>query len=183
VGNDELDRRLAAAGDRLAGLSRSLELGAPWALASRFDHSPEASWGPPEILAHLAEMQSYWLAEAERILDASGQVESFGRTATNDLRLAIIERDRTLPLPELEARVRDGIDHWRRRWAEFDPADRGRSAVHVTLGRMTVSDLATRLVVGHLEGHLDQLAGALALRPADENGSDGAGPGANGAHP
>jgi hypothetical protein len=161
MNDDELDRRLAAASDRLAGLSRALQAGEPWALAARFDHTPEAAWGPREILAHASEMLSYWLSEAERILDATDNPAAFGRTATDEARLAIIERDRTLPLGELEARVQVGIDRWRRRWAELDAERRSRPGAHVTLGTLTVADVATRFVVGHLEGHLDQLAKAV----------------------
>ncbi|MDO8485299.1 MAG: hypothetical protein Q7S35_10190 [Candidatus Limnocylindrales bacterium] len=161
MGDDELDRRLVAASRRLIGLGSALQEGGPWALAARFDHSPEAAWGPREILAHLAEMLPYWLGEAERILDSTGEPALFGRVSTDDLRLAIIERDRTLPLREPVARVQAGIGRWRRRWAELDPASRDRAGVHVTLGGLTVTDIATRFAVGHLEDHLDQLAAAL----------------------
>jgi hypothetical protein len=161
MSDDQLDRRLAAASDRLAGLGRALQDRGPWALAARFDHAPEAAWGPREILAHLEEMLPYWLGEAERILDATNGPAPFGRVATDDLRLAIIGRDRTLPLRELQARVQVGIERWRRRWAELDAAGRGQPGTHVTLGALTVADVATRFVVGHLENHLDQLAEAV----------------------
>jgi hypothetical protein len=81
--------------------------------------------------------------------------------ATEDVRLAIIGRDRTLPLRELVARVHVGIDRWRRRWAELDDASRARRGIHPTLGELTVTDIATRFTVGHLEDHLDQLAAAV----------------------
>ena len=161
MNDDELDQRLAAASDRLAGLRSALQDGGPWALAARFDHSPEATWGPREILAHLAEMLPFWLGEAERILDAADESTPFGRVATDEVRLAIIERDRALPLRELLASVDLGIERWRRRWATLDEASRGRSATHVTLGRLSVADVGTRFVAGHLEGHLDQLADAV----------------------
>jgi hypothetical protein len=165
MSDDELDRRLAAAGDRLAEMGNPLRSGEPWALAERFDHSPEATWGPREILAHLGEMLPYWLGEAERILEGAVQPAPFGRVATNDGRLATIGRDRTLPLRELIARVQAGIEHWRQRWSELDAASRGRSGVHVALGALTVEDVATRFVVGHLEDHLDQLAEAAGGDP------------------
>jgi hypothetical protein len=159
--SDELDRRLAAASDRLAGLATGLERGGPWPLAERIDHSPEASWGPRETLAHLEEMLPYWLGEAERILDDPSGAASLGRLATNDIRLAIIERDRTLPIRELVARVQAGIERWRRRWSELDASSRVRAGTHVSVGVVTVTDVATRFAVGHLEDHLDQLEGAI----------------------
>lgn len=160
MNDDELDQRLAAASTRFDGLATALQQ-RPWPLAERFDHSPEASWGPRETLAHVEEMLPFWLGEAERLLDAGDDAVTFGRVATEDVRLAIIERDRTLPLRELVARVHVGIGRWRERWPELDATSRSRSGTHITLGELTVSDIATRFVVGHLEVHLDQLAATL----------------------
>jgi len=161
MSDDDLDQRLATASVRLAGLGSTLQERENWPLADRFDHSPEASWGPRETLAHLEEMLPFWLGEAERLLDAPDDAVTFGRLATDDVRLAIIGRDRTLPLRELVARVQVGIERWRRRLAELDGASRGRHGSHVTLGELTVADIATRFVVGHVEDHLDQLAAAI----------------------
>jgi hypothetical protein len=160
MSDEDLDERLAAAGTRLDSLTTALQQGR-WPLAERFDHSPEASWGPRETLAHLEEMLPFWLGEAERLVDAPGDAVTFGRVATEDVRLAIIERDRTLPMRELIARVHVGIDRWRGRWPELDATSRSRRGTHVTLGELTVTDIATRFVVGHLEDHLDQLAATL----------------------
>ena len=159
---DPFDQRLAAASGRLASLRPGLESRGTWPLATRFDHSPEASWGPRETLAHLEEMLSFWLGETERILDRveGGAPPVFGRQATEAVRLAIIGRDRTLPIRELCARVDAGIERWRRRWAELDEAARRRTGSHVTRGELTVTDSANRFVVDHLDEHLDQLAEA-----------------------
>jgi hypothetical protein len=159
--SDDIDARLAAAGARLDELSGPLMAGAPWPLAAQFDNSPEASWGPRETLAHLEEMLLYWLGEMERVLEAPDDGAPFGRVITDEVRLAIIERDRTLPLRELLARVRLGIDRWRGRWAELDDASRGRTGTHPRLGAVTVGDLAGRFAVVHLEDHLDQLEAAI----------------------
>lgn len=164
--DDSLDRRLAAAADRLADLGAALERGGPWPLADRFDHAPEASWGPRETLAHLEEMLPFWLGEAERLLEAGEGPVTFGRVATDGVRLALIERDRTLPIRELVARTQVGIERWRGRWPELDSASRSRRGTHVTLGTLTVTDIATRFVVGHLEDHLDQLAAAIDGEPS-----------------
>ena len=161
MSEDDLDQRLAAASARLGGLGSILQERGPWPLAERFDHSPEASWGPRETLAHLEEMLPFWLGEAERLLDAPDDPVTFGRVATDDVRLAVIGRDRTLPLRELVARVQVGIDRWRRRWAELDGPSRSRRGTHVTLGELTVADIANRFVASHVEDHLDQLAAAI----------------------
>ena len=164
---DDVDTRLAAAGERLTELSGPLMAGAPWALAAQFDNSPEASWGPRETLAHLEEMLAYWLGEMERVLEAPDDGAPFGRVITDEVRLAIIERDRTLPLRELLARVQIGIDRWRGRWGELDEASRGRIGTHPRLGPVTVTDLASRFAVVHLEDHLDQLEAAIGDRHAN----------------
>ena len=161
MSTDELDTRLAAASGRMTALGGRLAAGGPWPLAQRFDHAPEAAWGPREVLAHLGEMLPYWLGEAERIVDMVAGPEPFGRIVTDDVRLAIIERDRTLPVRELLARVANGLERWQRRWAELDASERDRMGLHPTLGELHVSDIATRFVTGHLEDHLDQLEATL----------------------
>lgn len=158
MSDDELDLGLEAARDRLGELGRTLRGGGPWPLAERFDHAPEAAWGPREILAHLAEMLPYWLGEAERLIDMTNGPEPFGRDATNSVRLAIIERDRTLPMRELEARAAAGIERWQRRWPELDESARSRRGLHPALGEISVTDVANRFVARHLQDHLGQLA-------------------------
>jgi hypothetical protein len=158
--DDDLDRRLAAASERLATLGTDLRARAPWPLAARFDHTPEASWGPPEILAHLEEMLPFWLGEAERIMAADEPVP-FGRVATDARRLAIIDSDRRLPIDELLARVQLGIEQWRRAIAKFDDAVRAHQGIHPTLGALDIDSIAVRFAVSHVEDHLDQLADSL----------------------
>lgn len=162
---DDFDTRLETASHRLAALGERLTAGGPWPFAERFDHAPEAAWGPRETLAHLAEMLPYWLGEAERLIDMTDGPEPFGRAATDDVRLAIIERDRTLPIRELLARVGTGIERWRVRWAELDETARNRRGLHPVRGEMTVTEVATRFVAGHLQDHLDQLAETVGAEP------------------
>ena len=140
MSTEDLTARIAAARARLASLRPAVVAGAPWPLAERFDHAPEASWGPPEVLAHVAEMLPYWLGEVERIVgDPTGSVP-FGRIGTDALRIGIIERDRALPVSELFERIEIGLDRWTARVADPDggrmdpawiPPDEGR---HVDRG-------------------------------------------------
>ena len=163
---DDVDPRLAAASHRLTVLGARILDDGPWPLAERFDHAPEAAWGPREILAHLEEMLPYWLGEAERVVDMTSGPAPFGRVASDELRLAIIGRDRTLPMRELIARVSDGVERWRRLWAALDVSARERAGLHPALGELHVSDIATRFVAAHLDDHLDQLEATLPDVPA-----------------
>jgi hypothetical protein len=154
---DETDARLAAGAGRLAASEARLAAAEPWPLSERFDHAPEASWGPPEVIAHVVEMLDYWLSQAERVTAMTTGPQPFGRLATDTERLARIDHERALPIHELVAEATAGIERWRGRWATLDAAARARTGLHPTLGEMSVGDIATRFVVGHLEDHLDQL--------------------------
>ncbi len=135
----------------------AVEAGAPWPFAETFDHSDEAQWGPPEVLAHVAEMASYWLGEMERVVSGGTEPVPFGRVANDPVRLAILERDRSLPPRELYDRTTDSLDRLGRRWRSLTPAERSRRGLHPRLGEMTVAEIAPRFVVGHLAEHVVQL--------------------------
>lgn len=163
MGDDDLDRRLAAAGARLDRLRPAVEAGAPWPLASQFDHAPEASWGPNELLAHVAEMLPYWLGEVERILEEPEGPVPFGRIGTDPVRVAIIGRDRTLPIGELYTRIDDGLARWSGRLKTFTPVQLGKIGLHPTLGEMTVEAIVGRQLLRHIDDHVVQLQGILGV--------------------
>jgi hypothetical protein len=162
---------LADVADRLGSATRAIvdmepRIGAlgPWSLADQFGTEPEASWGPPELLAHVSEMLPYWLGEIERILEAAPSADPvpFGRVSDDPVRLAIIGRDRRVPLRELLARVSaDG----RRVAARLREIDRGETAgrvgLHPRLGEMRLPDIAERFLAAHAEGHVVQLRDIL----------------------
>ena len=135
----------------------------PWPLADRFDHAPEASWGPPELLAHVAEMLPYWLGEVERILAGPGQPVAFGRVGTDPVRVAIIGRDRTLPIGELYTRIHDGLARWTDRLKTLTPAQLGKVGLHPRQGEMTVEAIIGRQVLHHVNEHVLQLEGILGV--------------------
>lgn len=162
----ELGLRLAAARDALLERRVAVEAGHPWPLGERFGTEPEASWGPAETLAHVAEMLPFWLGEVERILDgaAAGEPVPFGRVADDPLRLGVIERDRSLPPRELFGRVETGASRVLSRLAELDEAEGGRRGLHPRLGEMTVAEILERFVVDHADEHVRQLDAALGAR-------------------
>jgi len=168
--------RLEAAVAAILALRPRLEAGAPWPLAELYGTEAEASWGPPELLAHLDEMLPFWLGEVERILDgpttarldgpaaaglAADNAVPYGRLATDTLRNDIIGRDRTVPIRELLARLAsDGarVARWMR---ELSASDAARLGVHPTRGESTIAAIFERSVTGHLEDHVLQLRSIL----------------------
>jgi hypothetical protein len=152
--------RLTAARARLDALRPAVERGEPWPASPAFGVEPEASWNPPELLAHLVEMLAFWPGQIERILDGVEPVP-FGRVQSDDARIAAIGRDRALPAAELYRRLDAGIDEAVSRLHSLDAAEAGRVGVHPTRGRMTVDDVATVMLAAHLEEHVDQLEAIL----------------------
>jgi hypothetical protein len=166
VTTGDLATRLEAASKRLAALRPAVEAGAPWPLSENFGTEPEASWGPPETLAHVAEMLPFWLGEIERLVDGSGEPVQFGRVATDRLRLLVLERDRSLPPRELFDRIAAGTLRVARRLKSLTARDALQRGVHPVRGELTVEAVAERFIVSHLEEHADQLATLVAAGPA-----------------
>ncbi len=162
MSTEDLLARLDAARARLGALRPAVIAGAPWPLAERFDHTPEAAWGPPEVLAHVAEMLPYWLGEVDRIL--AGPPEAgvpFGRIGTDPLRIASIERDRSLPAGELFDRIDRALDRWTQRIQGLTADDWTRLGSHPTRGDMTIAAIADRQIAEHTEEHVEQLVALL----------------------
>lgn len=160
--------RLESACRAIVDLGPELDASGPWSLAMEFGAEPEASWGPPEVLAHVAEMLPYWMGEIERILAgsdagaASGAVP-FGRSSGDAVRIAIIGRDRTVPLVELLARIAADSRRVAARLRTLDVDDAGeRLGLHPRLGQLRVADAAERFLASHAEEHVLQLREILA---------------------
>jgi hypothetical protein len=156
--------RLERAAAELLGLRGEVEARA-WPLAADYGTGPEASWGPPEILAHVQEYLRYWLGEIERVLAAPGGAPvAFGRIADDPVRIGVIGRDRTVPLPELFARIESDAKRVAARLRALSEDEAVRVGVHPTRGEMTVRDQLEPFLVGHTEGHVAQLREGLVAR-------------------
>lgn len=158
---DALVAELRSGAARLASLEDAVARGAPWPLSDRIGVEAEAHWGPPEVLAHLAEMVPFWTGEMERVLAGSPEPVPFGRVADDGLRIGVIERDRSLPPRELFARIASSVDRLAVRLSGLTPADAARRGIHSRLGEMSVALLAERFVVGHLDEHVEQLGSTV----------------------
>jgi len=161
----ELAERIRRAGAEIAGLRQPLEAGEPWPLSGDFGTGPEATWGPPEVLAHVEEMLHYWTEQIAIILAGDGTAPvPFGRVATDPDRLARIGGDRKMGMRQLLDRVADGIAIASARATTLTATEAGRLGVHPTRGELTVAASVERFLVTHLEEHVVQLREILAGR-------------------
>ena len=159
---EELADRLEHATEAMIELGPQLAAGEPWPAADVVGPGPESSWGPREVLAHVAEMLPFWLGEIELILDAGGgEPPAFGRLEADEIRVAIISRDRAFPARELLGRVEAEGRRVARRFRALSEDDALASGRHTTRGDMSVRDIAERFIVGHVEGHVSQLREAI----------------------
>ena len=156
---DDLANRIDAGLEAILEMGPALAAGEPWGMSAHVAPGPESSWGPREVLAHVAEMFPFWLGEIELILDAGGGAEplGFGRLEADDVRVAIITRDRMFPARELLGRVDVEGRRVARRLRALNDADAATVGRHLTRGDLTVREIAERLIVSHLEGHVTQL--------------------------
>ena len=160
--SSELDR-IADARAAYAALAAHVAAGEPWPLSDDFGTGPEASWGPPEVLAHVAEMLPYWLGELERVVDGAPGPTAFGRTAEDPVRLGLIGRERTLPTRVLIRRIDAALREWEDRLPTLTAEDRAAVGRHPRLGDMPVDLLFERFALGHAEDHIAQLRSTLAI--------------------
>ena len=158
---DVIDRMTTAA-TAIDALRGPIEMGPPWPVRAVEGEGPEAEWGAPEVLAHVAEMLQYWLGEVERVLAGAPEPVPFGRIASDPLRTLTIERDRSLPAGELINRIQSAVARQVVRLPQLSPADWDKRGLHSRLGEMTVEAMLPRFVAGHLEEHAAQLTDTLA---------------------
>jgi hypothetical protein len=124
----------------------------------------EVEWDPGQVLAHLAETCQYWLGELERILDAAAMGRgpvAIGRALDDPSRTIPVECDRYLPARELYARIGSTVERAGRRLTELDADGRSAAGVHPRMGTQTAEQIVRERILGHLEGHITQLADTL----------------------
>ena len=153
--------RLMSLRAALTDLRPAVEAGDPWPLAERFGVEPEASWGPPEILAHVGEMLPYWYGQIESILEGGAAPVPFGRSQEDPARIAAIGRNRTLSSAHLFDRIESGIQPYWWLLPRLSEADVTHVGLHPKRGVMTIPEILDALVIGHAEGHVSQLREAL----------------------
>ena len=149
--------RLRVARDRLVRLRGKVEMSPP----PPDDLPRTREWVARETLAHVDEMLPYWLGEIERILAGPVEPVAFGRNPNDLVRLLTVDRDRTLPVSELYARLDFHLERTVRRMLELDDRQCARRGMHKVRGEMTVKQIADTMLAAHIEEHCQQMAAAL----------------------
>lgn len=154
----DLPGRLRAAGAALLGLRGALVAGEPWPLSDNYGHEAESTWGPRELLAHVDEMLTYWVAELDRVRTGAPDAPvAFGRVATDTSRLERIDAARRQDVGRQLDDIRGGLDAALAFIARLTPADRARIGNHPTRGALPIDASIERFLVSHLEEHVAQL--------------------------
>lgn len=156
--------RLVDADDAFVAMEGAIDAGRPWPQGPVAGEGPEAEWGPPEVLAHVAEMLGYWLDQMERVIAGPAWPVSMGRSVDDPSRNHAIEEGRQLPTREIMTQVRAGIGRYVERLPGLTPEDWARVGLHPRRGEMTVAQMLEVLVLDHIEDHVRQVADALARR-------------------
>jgi len=149
--------KMRTARDNLVRMRSRVELSAPppEELPRRRD------WVGREILAHIDEMLPYWLGEIERVIAGPLEPVPFGRGPTDLVRMLTVDRDRTLPISELYARLDNSLERVLRRLLELDERQVARRGLLKNRGEMTVGQIVDVMLAAHIEDHCRQMALAL----------------------
>jgi hypothetical protein len=153
--------KMRTARDNLVRMRSRVEMGA----APPDDLPRRREWVGREILAHIDEMLPYWLGEIERVITGTIEPVPFGREQTDLIRILTIDRDRTLPVPELYARLDNSLERVLRRLLELDERQVERRGLHKRRGEMTVRQIVDTMLAAHIEEHVKQMAAALDAAP------------------
>ena len=149
--------RLRNSRDRLVRMRGKIEAAPP----PPEDLPRTRDWVAREVLAHIVEMLPYWHGEIERILASDTEPVPFGRAANDLIRVLTVDRDRTMPLPELYTRLDMYMERIVRRLLELDERQCSRRGVHKQRGEMTIKQIVEVMLADHFEEHCEQTAAAL----------------------
>ncbi len=118
-------------------------------------------WTVVQLLAHIAEIQSFWTAKAVEITREDNP--NITRTEVeNDIRLAAVEGQSQDSLADLIPRAAEANDRAIRIVGNIDPRDLGRPGHRGENNPITVGGVIEYLI-HHVEEHADQIAESLRL--------------------
>ena len=151
--SDQLRQRVLAARSRLDRIPATGpgELGAP-------DPATGERWHRGNVLGHVAEMLPFWADQCRSVLEGARAVGR-GEPGTRRRREGI-EKGTVLPEAELRAEIGRGLDALEGFLGGVGPDDLELRIVYRAASgdrELTLGDFIEANLVGHLEGHLDQL--------------------------
>jgi hypothetical protein len=148
---EQLAERMLSARERLrkAPVSDSHELGPP-------DPKSGDRWDRFNVLGHTAEMLPFWSRELRRALDTGAKM---GREPGSSSRIDGIESGRLIGEQNLRDRIDKGVDDAVGLLGTLAESDLDREVDTWSQDRRTVRWCLEYYLVGHLEAHVEQLAG------------------------
>ena len=154
------DPRLQALADELAGAHRLLRRAARSVpRADLYRRPAPEEWTVAEVLAHAANLQTYYSYEARKVCQHPG-VAIVGRSAEAPFRRGPIQRHAGDSRGRLLERVEEGRQDILDLLAELAPEDLEKRCHHRNGLQVTVEELLRRFVIGHLRTHAEQIAQA-----------------------
>lgn len=148
-------RRLESVDVQLATLLRQPEV------QRRLRAAPgENEWSATQILGHMVEMIPYWLDHCRRLIAATGDPPTFGRTLGSPERLAGVEQGAKGNPEDLARMLHEQVLEAARAIREMSAGERSKKGMHVRDGEMTVAEVIERFIVDHAEEHLAQVRAA-----------------------
>ena len=149
----ELSERVAKARERFRAIPSTGPgvYGAP-------DPQTGERWNAGNVLGHVAEMLPFWTVQCRGVLSGARTV---GRDEQGtEQRREGIRKGEVLPEAELRAEIARGLDQLDALLSEVSPDDLDRRIVYRAASGdrdLSLGDFIEANLVGHLEGHLDQL--------------------------
>ena len=121
----------------------------------------ENEWTIMQNLAHIVEIMPYWAGEIEKLVATPGQ--NFGRTAQDERRLAAINERGTDSLEQIKAVLPGSYARLDEVLSSLRDSDLELTGQHIRYGEKPVGWLVEEYVTGHVNGHLEQIKGCLAV--------------------
>lgn len=154
---EQLRQRLAAASARL----ERIPPGGPEALGVYGAPDPASGerWHRGNVLGHVAEMLPFWTAQCQAVVGSGARVVGRDQAGTAARRTGI-ERGAEVPEAELRAVVVEAVAEVDAFLGSVSGDDLERRLVYRSTSgerEMSLGELVEANLVGHLEGHLDQL--------------------------
>ena len=116
-------------------------------------------WNAGNVLGHVAEMLPFWTGQVASILE--GATEAGRGTAGYESRRTGIDSGQELGEEELRSRIEAGLVGLLELLSEMRPSDLERPILYrarVGEEELSLGLFLEQLLIGHIEGHLQQLA-------------------------